>query len=123
MSASFTFSRSLGGGELAVVSCTRLSATAMLLVTIHIPRERRGNKIGSALLKHLCELADENGVNLYAEPHPFDACPLTQDQLIEWYERHGFIRFGGAWRRWPVRRVTESEPGEHQEILDALKEC
>jgi|GEM_PF-3119416 len=46
--------------------------------------------VGSFLLDNLCALADAKGWRIYLEPLERDG-RLTGEDLIEWYERKGFI--------------------------------
>jgi GNAT superfamily N-acetyltransferase len=72
-------------------------------VQIILKRERRveihriftrepGKGNGSAMLKALCELADRHGVELALKVIPIGRkpYPLSREQLLAWYERHGF---------------------------------
>ena len=102
MNGVFNFSTDLGDNELGVFASSNvayLSGSARLIVTVHVPRGKRGGGHGSRLLDAACELADEYHVDLYVDPRPFDACPMDQVDLIAWYERRGFTEFGGIWRR------------------------
>jgi hypothetical protein len=54
-------------------------------------RPNDGN--GSIMLKKICELADQNGVEIFLKVLPFGRKPYprSRDQLRQWYERHGFV--------------------------------
>jgi GNAT superfamily N-acetyltransferase len=47
---------------------------------------------GSLMLRALCGLADRHGVELTLKVIPIGRkpYPLTRDQLLAWYQRHGF---------------------------------
>ena len=51
---------------------------------------RRGN--GSAILNDLCEMADRHRIVLKLKALPLGAkpYPFSRDQLVDWYQRHGF---------------------------------
>ena len=53
---------------------------------------RPGEGKGAKMLRALCELADRHGVELELKPLPFGRkpYPMSRDQLLVWYERHGF---------------------------------
>jgi len=47
---------------------------------------------GSTMLRTLCELADRHGITIKLKAVPFGRKPyrLGRDQLMIWYQRHGF---------------------------------
>jgi hypothetical protein len=51
-----------------------------------------GKGDGSAMLKALCDLADRHCVELTLKVLPIGRkpYPLTREQLLAWYQRHGF---------------------------------
>jgi len=51
-----------------------------------------GQGSGSHILRILCELVDEHGVELRLKTLPFGRKPhpMSRDQLVKWYQRHGF---------------------------------
>jgi hypothetical protein len=51
-----------------------------------------GQGIGSSMLRTLCDLADRHAVTLTIKVVPIGRkpYPLTRDQLVAWYQRHGF---------------------------------
>ena len=62
-------------------------------VTIHrlwTPEPGAGN--GAIMLRVLCDLADRHGIELKLRPLPFGRkpYPMKRDQLLAWYQRHGF---------------------------------
>jgi GNAT superfamily N-acetyltransferase len=72
-------------------------------VTIHrVWSLQSGQGTGSKILRALCELADRHGVELALKVIPIgrQPHPMTRDQLVAWYQRHGFE----GTRRKMVRR-------------------
>jgi hypothetical protein len=62
-------------------------------VTIYRLWTRRpGQGNGAKMLRALCDVADRHGVELELKPLPFGRkpYPMSRDQLLSWYERHGF---------------------------------
>jgi hypothetical protein len=57
---------------------------------------------GTTMLRAICALADRLGVEIILKPLPFGRKPyrLDRDQLLAWYQRHGF----SGTRRKLVRR-------------------
>jgi hypothetical protein len=51
-----------------------------------------GQNNGSMMLKTLCNLADQHGIEIILKPLPFGRKPYprTREQLMAWYERYGF---------------------------------
>jgi hypothetical protein len=47
---------------------------------------------GSMMLRAVCELADRHGIAIKLKPLPFGRkpYPMNRDQLVIWYQRHGF---------------------------------
>lgn len=72
---------------------------AHIITRINVPREARGHGYGRQLLKQACDMADTLGVDLLLEPMPYADCPLSLEELTAWYERNGFVMFGGVMRR------------------------
>jgi hypothetical protein len=56
---------------------------------INVPVTERGKGIGHSMLKWILKDADTEGVQLCLHPQPSDG--LTFDELVSWYERHGFV--------------------------------
>jgi hypothetical protein len=62
-------------------------------ITIHrLWTLQPGSGNGAIMLRALCDLADRHGVELKLRPLPFGRKPyaMNRDQLLAWYERHGF---------------------------------
>jgi GNAT superfamily N-acetyltransferase len=62
-------------------------------LTIHrLWTRKAGSKNGSYMLSALCDLADRHGVELKLKALPFGRkpYPLSREQLVAWYQRHGF---------------------------------
>jgi len=106
----FNFSTDLGGKQLAVISSVNMRnicASTMptrILTSVHVPRPLRGQGHGSRVLDAFCELADQYVVDIYVDPRPHDACPISMLDLFKWYERRNFVAFGGIFRR-TARRI------------------
>jgi GNAT superfamily N-acetyltransferase len=54
---------------------------------------RPGQGNGSALLRAVCAAADRHGVEITLKVLPFGRkpYPASREQLVRWYERHGFV--------------------------------
>jgi hypothetical protein len=62
-------------------------------ITIHRLWTRQpGGGHGRFILRALCDLADRHQVELSLKPLPIGRkpYPLSRDQLLAWYQRHGF---------------------------------
>ena len=55
---------------------------------INVPKAHRGKKLGSAMLRRLCDEADAEGVTLVLQPLATGG--LGGPALIAWYKRYGF---------------------------------
>jgi len=64
-----------------------------------------GNGAGSYMLRTLCDLADRHGIELRLKPLPFrrKPYPRSKEELIEWYERYGFVGSARGMKRSPQR--------------------
>lgn len=69
-----------------------------MLNRINVPERHRGNGYGSRLLKRVLAEADTVGAKLYLEPLP--SGPLGLLALVDWYERHGFVRHADVNGHW-----------------------
>ena len=83
----------------SIVDLTDYYGLGLMMTRINVPRQHRGQGHGSALLKRVCEEADKDQVTLFLEVLP--SGPLDYDQLVAWYERHGFKYHRGIYRRRP----------------------
>lgn len=61
----------------------------------------KGN--GSMMLRAVCELADRHGIEMVLKTLPFGRkpYPLSRQQLLLWYQRHGFEKYGRKLIRRP----------------------
>jgi ribosomal protein S18 acetylase RimI-like enzyme len=59
-----------------------------VITRINVPREHRGQGLGSKMLKEICADADKEGCSLGLDVSPSDG--LDYDQLVAWYKRYGF---------------------------------
>jgi GNAT superfamily N-acetyltransferase len=73
----------------------------VLITRINVPRLHRGKGYGRTMLKAACDVADLTGTTLYIEAWSYDNCPMTQAEISDWYQRNGFVEFGGILRRVP----------------------
>ncbi len=71
-----------------IADLVELSPSYYLITRINVPKESRGKKLGSQILREIIEAADSEGVTL--EIHPVPSGGLNKRQLIAWYERYGF---------------------------------
>lgn len=55
---------------------------------INVPKEHRGKRLGSAMLRRLCDVADAEGLSLVLTP--LSSGGLSGPRLIAWYKRYGF---------------------------------
>ena len=71
---------------------------------VSVFQPRKGH--GTAILTHLCRLADEFRVRLYVQPEPIgapDQDPIAPDKLTHWYKQFGFV--GGAGLVRPIHEA------------------
>jgi GNAT superfamily N-acetyltransferase len=61
------------------------------VTNVYTLESERGKGSASALLKQVCDEADESGIVLILLPKQNDATGLDDLRLIAWYERNGFI--------------------------------
>lgn len=89
------------------------------LDTLEVPARGRG--VGSAIMAHVCRLADERGVRLTSNPTAIAEVPL--DKLVAFNERFGFVRRPGDvfLTRAPGGRAREHEDPEPEEGSPALR--
>ena len=60
-----------------------------LITRINVPREHRGQSLGSKLLREITDAADQETITLYAYPSSSDG--LSTPKLKAWHRRHGFV--------------------------------
>ena len=70
----------------------------------------KGN--GSLMLRTVCRLADRHGIELVLKTLPFGRkpYPLSREQLLLWYKRHGFEPWGRKLIRRPRTPATSLVP-------------
>ena len=71
-----------------------------IVTRINVMERYRGLGLGSQILKEILDDADKEGVVLFIEPSASGG--LSQKELEEWYERHGF-----TWGAWHLRRTPQ----------------
>ncbi len=89
----------------------QITATYRDAVTLHrVWVDRPGSSHGTAILRILCELADRHGIGIIIKPLPFGQkpYPLSREQLMVWYGRHGFE----GTRRRMVRMPQQPLPAD-----------
>lgn len=88
--------------EESVFLCLRASASDVVeLQSIHANPAQHGH--GSALLRRLCDLAEETGVTLWLDARPFGSGRhITFGRLQAWYRRFGFERVSSIPTEWLV---------------------
>lgn len=70
-----------------------------IITRINVPEMFRGSGHGRKLLELITKDADAEKVVLFLEPAASGG--LTQEQLVAWYNRHGFKYSKGILRRLP----------------------
>lgn len=60
-----------------------------LLTRINVPVRSRGQGLAKQLLEMILNDADREGATLWLEPVASGG--LTYQELVDWYERHGFV--------------------------------
>ncbi len=94
------FYEKLSGMSLAIADLVAYRE-GMLITRINVPKNFRGSKIGSKLLREITQAADSEGVTLYLEIQPSDG--LNRKQLKDWYQRYGFKQQPGIFVRLPQK--------------------
>lgn len=85
---------------LANIQVTQYMDAASWIVTrVYVPPEHRRKGIATAMMKEICEQADQQDVKLMLELAPYGE--MTKDELREFYMKFGFRSFGGFMKRWP----------------------
>lgn len=79
-----------------------------LISRINVPREYRGQGIGTELLERVLEEADIEEVNLVLEILPFSDGP-DYEVLHAWYSKHGFREMGPNGYFWRPHNPVEVE--------------
>lgn len=81
------------GGCWATASLLKLNDDRWIVSGVETRSSQRGNGAGSRLLAQICADADREDVTLILMVSS-DCTPgsLTNEQLTEWYRRHGFIQ-------------------------------
>jgi GNAT superfamily N-acetyltransferase len=77
------------------------------MVEIHrLWTHEAGQGNGTLMMRKLCDLADEHGVELKLKALPIGRKPhpMTREQLKNWYESHGFAGVGWKLLRKPTAR-------------------
>lgn len=83
-------------------------------VALHrIWTHRPGNGSGTIMLRALCRLADRHGVEIKLKVLPIGRkpYPMSRQQLLAWYQRHGFEGSGWKLSRLPQGAAEEMACG------------
>jgi ribosomal protein S18 acetylase RimI-like enzyme len=86
--------------------CGNSGENLFYLYWFDVPEDCRGQGWGRKLMKEILEDADKNRWIIDLDPD--SEGPMTQDELIAWYERLGFQKLKrpgrvSYWRRFPGR--------------------
>jgi hypothetical protein len=83
--------RAANGGTRGFVQIIPQSDHQIMIHRLWTLEREAGN--GAAMLDALCKIADQHRVILKLKPLPFGRkpYPLDREQLLAWYERHGFV--------------------------------
>lgn len=84
----------LGDERVASVEHGPGSAWTILLYSVRVEPNHRGKGLGTLVLTSFIESADVLDLEIKLWIEPDDDCPLTPDQLRNWYSRHGFLNAG-----------------------------
>lgn len=75
--------------RIAIADLVRTGPETFVVTRINVPQQFRGKGHGSKLLKMVLDAADEAQVTL--ELDVYASGPLSDEDLVFWYERHGFV--------------------------------
>lgn len=64
---------------------------AWYISRINVPHHLRGQGLGTALLRQVCEDADREHIDLTLTPVPDGDSDMGFFQLEQWYARYGFV--------------------------------
>lgn len=87
-----TGTRSVGAAKLRIRQCPalppRLRKTTREVVSVETPRAEQGKGLATALMRKVCREADNAGLVLVLNPHPWgDNQNMNAQQLEDWYTR------------------------------------
>lgn len=75
------------------VAGIEFSSSLFYVNRVNVPMGYRGRGFGSQVLQKMLDYSDEQGLHLILDVVPSGE-EMGLRELIEWYERHGFIRKG-----------------------------
>lgn len=81
-----------------------------VITRINVMDKYRGMGFGTQILETILKDADEEGIRLFLEPSASGG--LSQDELIEWYKRHGFTQDAWHLMRKPNKENREQKRDE-----------
>ena len=73
----------------SIADLNMLDDGRVLISRINVPVRSRGRGLASKMLKEILRDADAMGITLILEPVPSGG--LDYEQLVAWYQRHGFM--------------------------------
>lgn len=89
--------------KIAILDNCDYYALGRIITRVNTPEEFRQQGHGNELMRKICKDADEEGVNLFLEISPTG--DMTYDQLEKWYNKFGFKKWRGIYRRTFVKEV------------------
>lgn len=79
------------------------------IVSFYVPQASRGKRLGTALMNFVCQEADANLITLLltARPSEGDDAMMSEDKLIAWYEKFGFMKLQETPTGWLMARKVQ----------------
>ncbi len=97
-------------------------AEAAELYFMRLPRQKRGRGLGSEALDSLCRLADKHNVTLTSHAKPSDDGGLRFGDLVEWFERRGFVpQVSGEYNNAALIRKPRCTPGYASRVIRLME--
>ncbi len=94
-----SYYRKLDSFSLASIDLTQWSVNEWMINRIYVPEKYRCRGIGNELLEEVTADADAEEAVLLLEVSSYGE--MNNEQLTEWYERHGFERYIDCMYRYP----------------------
>lgn len=57
------------------------------VISVHVPKEKRGQGYASTLMHKVCREADDAGITLFLKVEPFEDGLMAREDLAGWYAR------------------------------------
>ena len=80
------------------------------LQSIRIPESKRGQGIGTAIMKRITDFADQHGLTTALTPAPPKNTVRAKNRLIRWYKSLGFVPNKGRYRDFGTRETMLRRP-------------